>query len=278
MNLTWLQSILLGLITGLADILPVSAQAHRLLLLKLFGESSEPALLRLTLHLSTLGALYYCCRGQIIRMTRAQKLARIPKRRRKRPLDTRSLMDLSLLKTTLIPIVIAFLFYSKTASLGSNLLFVAGFLFLNGLILYIPQFLPGSNKDAGYLTRLDGLLMGLGGAASTLPGISCIGTATSIGSVLGMEQNYTLNIALVMNIPVTIGYIVFDILAVASAGLTGLTFGAFVGYLLGAAAAFAGVFFGIRLLKKIASAIGTSVFAFYCWGAALFTFILYLTV
>lgn len=278
MELNWLQSILLGLISGIADILPVSAQAHRLVILKLFGQNSEPVLLRLILHVSTLAALYYGCRGQIIRLTRAQKQVKIPKRRRKRPLDTRSLTDFSLLKTALIPIVLAFIFYKKTASLSSNMILVAVFLFLNGVIMYIPQFLPGANKDSGNVSRVEGLLLGLGGAVSTVPGISCIGAASSIGSVCGMEQNYTLNMALLMNIPVMIGLSVYDVLAVVETGIGGLSFTAFFGFLLAGGAAFFGVLLGLNLLRRIVSAIGYPVFAFYSWGAALFTFILSLTI
>ena len=37
MDLNWLQSLLFGLVSGLTDILPVSAQAHRMLMLKFFG-------------------------------------------------------------------------------------------------------------------------------------------------------------------------------------------------------------------------------------------------
>lgn len=277
MELNWLQGLLMGLISGFTEILPVSAQAHRLVVLTLFGETNESALLRLMLHISTLAALYYCCRKQILRITRAQKLAKIPKRRRKRPLDTKSLMDLSLLKTTLIPIVLAFLFYSKTSLLGSNLMVVAAFLFLNGVILYIPQFLPGSNKESGNLTRIDGLLLGLGGAVSTLPGISCVGASVSIGTVCGMEKNYVLNTALLMKMPVTICLIVYDIIGIVSGGLSGVSFGLLVSCLLAAAACFAGVFLGIKLLRKLADSVGYSVFAFYSWGAALFTFIFYLT-
>ena len=278
MELNWLQSILLGLVSGLADILPVSAQAHRLVILKLFGQNSEPVLLRLIIHVCMLAALYYSCRGQIIRLTRAQKQVKIPKRRRKRPLDTRSLTDFSLLKTTLIPIILAFIFYRKTSTLESNLILVSVFLFLNGAIMYIPQFLPGANKDSGNVSRVEGLLLGLGGAASTVPGISCIGAASSIGSVCGMDKTYTLNMALLMNIPVLIGFTVFDVVAFAETGIAGLTFTAFFGFLLAGGAAFLGVLLGLNLLRRIVSAIGFPVFAFYSWGAALFTFILSLTI
>lgn len=278
MEINWLQSILLGCISGLTDILPVSAQAHRLVLLKLFGTNGEPIVLRLFIHMATMFALYYCCRGQILRLTRAQKLVKIPKRRRKRPLDTKSLMDFSLLKTTLIPIVLVFLFYKKISVLENNLIIVAGILFVNGLILYLPQFLPGSNKDSGYVTRIEGLLLGCGAALSTVPGISCIGAVTSVGSVCGMDQKYTLNNAFLMNISVHIGLIVYDVLSLMDAGLGGMSLGAFAGSILAAFGAFFGVVVGINLLNKIVSAIGYSVFAFYSWGAALFTFIISLTI
>lgn len=278
MEINWLQSILLGCISGLADILPVSAQAHRLVLLKLFGENGEPVLLRLLIHMSTLFALYYCCRGQILRLTRAKKLVKIPKRRRKRPLDTKSLMDYSLLKTTLIPIIFVFLFYNKISTIQSNLIIVAGILFINGLILYFPQFLPGSNKDSSYVTRIEGLLLGCGAALSTVPGISCIGAVVSVGSVCGMDQKYTLNNALLINITVHIGLIVYDVLTLIDAGVGGMSLGSVAACILAAFGAFAGVVVGINLLNKIVSAIGYSIFAFYSWGAALFTFIISLTI
>ena len=277
MELNFLQNILLGLLSGLTEILPVSAQAHRLIALKLFGVEREPDLLRLVIHLSTLGALYYACNGHITRILRARNMARRAQRRRRRPLDVRSLMDLSLLKTTWIPIVIIFIFYQDIAIVAEHFMIVDALLFVNGLILYIPQYLPGSNRDARSMSRVDGLLLGLGGAASTLPGISGIGAITSVGTVRGGDPNYCLNIALLMNIPMTIGYIVFDIIAIAGNGIGAISFGVLMGYLLAAGLAFAGVLMGIRIMKVLASNIGFSVFSFYCWGAALFAFMFALT-
>lgn len=277
MELNWLQGLFMGLFSGLSDILPVSAQAHRLLLLKLFGESSEPVLLRLMIHLATLAALYFCCRNHIVRMSRAARLAKIPKRRRKRPLDRRSLMDLSLLKTTLIPLVIGFIFYRKTSLLAGNLIVVAAFLFLNGVILYVPQFLPGSNKQSANLTRIEGLLLGLGGALSTIPGISCVGATVSVGSACGLDKPYALNVALLINMPYTVGLIVYDLWAIANGGMGSMSAGSIFACIFAAFGAFAGVFLAIKLLRKIISSLDFSIFGFYCWGAALFTFILYLT-
>ena len=126
------------------------------------------------------------------------------------------------------------------------------------------------------MSPVDGLLMGLGGAASTIPGISCVGAGVSVATVCGADKNYALSMSLLMAIPVTIGYIAFDILALMSAKIA-LTFGMILNCLLAAAAAFVGVFLGIRVLRVVVSNFSMSVFSFYCWGMALLTFILYLT-
>lgn len=277
MDLNWFESILFGFFSGLADILPVSSQAHQMVLLKLLGEGDVPGELRLVIHLATLGAIYYSCQSQIIRIIRARNLARIPRRRRRRPLDVRSLMDFSLWKTTLIPIIIGFLFYDKAQTLGVHMPLIACFLLVNGIILYIPQFLPGGNKDSRTLSRVEGVLMGLGGAVSVLPGISCMGASVSVGSACGMDRTYSVNMALLMNIAVTVGLCIFDVMSVISVGFSGLSLSVLLCYVLAAAAAFVGVTLGIRIMRTLAVNIGFTGFSFYCWGAALFTFILYLT-
>ena len=278
MELNFFQSLIYGLIAGLSDILPVSAQAHKAILLKIFGADSEPAVLRLMVHIAILAALYYGCRSQIVRIIRQQKLAKIPKRRRKRPVDMRSIMDLRLLKTMLLPVILGFLIYFKTASLGNSLMWVAVFLFVNGLILFLPSLLPSGNKDARSMTRVDGFMMGLGGAASALPGISSIGAATSIAAVRGTERVYALNMALLMHMAVTAGLILFDFISLFTSAAGALSFGILMGYLFAAICAFAGTFLGIRLVRSIAVHMGFDVFAYYCWGVAFFAFILYLSV
>lgn len=116
--------------------------------------------------------------------------------------------------------------------------------------------------------------MGLGGAASVLPGISGVGASLSIGSVCGVERTYALNMTLLMEIVVLVGLIVYDIIGIISVGLGTLSFLILIKYLLSAAAAFAGAYLGIRILRALADEAGFSVFAYYCWGAALFAFIL----
>ena len=274
MDLNWFESILYGLLSGLMDILPVSAQAHRVLLLKFFGVKGDADLLHLLIHFGIFAALYYSSQAHLIRMNRARALARVPKRKRKRPLDTRSMMDWSMLKTMIVPVILGLLFYRKAAKISTNLMLIALFLFLNGVVLYVPQFLPTSNRDSRTLSRVEGLLMGLGGAVSVLPGVSAIGVTTSIGSVCGVERSYSLNMALMMNLFLTLGLIVYDVMGIVSNGMDVLSFVIIVRYLLTAIAAFGGAMLGIKVMRQLAAGQGFALFGVYCWGLALFTFIL----
>ena len=278
MELNWLQSILFGLVSGAADIIPVSGQAHRLLLLKFFGVNQMPNLLALLLHLSVAAALYLSSQGQFVRMNRARALARIPKKKRKRPLDTRSMMDWSLIKTMLVPTVIGLLLNSRVRGWSVNMFLIAGMLFLNGLILYIPQFLPTSNRDSRTLTRLEGALMGLGAGASVLPGISTVGIMVSIASVCGIERLYGLNMTFIVKLFFLMGLMVYDLLAIITDGLGGLTVMLLIQYIFTAALSFGAAMLGIRTLRKLAPEHGFHTFGVYCWGLALFTFILNLVV
>lgn len=274
MDLNWLQSIIYGLVSGLMEILPVSAQAHRVLILKFFGVTGKSDLFALMIHLGIVVGLYICCSAHIVRMTRAKRLSRTPKRRRKRPLDMKSLMDWSLLKTMLIPVVLAVYLKQYTTSFQNNLLVIAGLIFINGILLYAPQFFSTGNRDSRTLSRVEGLLMGLGGAVSVLPGISATGAATSIGSVCGIDRKYALDMALLMNMGLNIGYVVCDILNILAGGAGPLSLMIVIRYIITGVVAFGATFLGVRVMRKFAANQGYTLFGLYCFGISLFIFIL----
>lgn len=274
MNFGWLESLLMGITTGLTEILPVSTQAHNRILLKFMGRGASAVLLNLMIHLGVLAAIYLSCQPHILKMLRAKNMSRIPKRKRKRPLDTRSLMDLSLWQTMLLPVILVFLFWRKLEGVSSNMIIMATLLFLNGLILYIPQFLPSSNKDCRSLSRVEGLLMGLGGSLFAIPGLSGMGAALSVASVSGVDRKYGLNMILLMQMGVMAGKVIYDVLDLMSAGLGGLSVMALVIYVLSAAASFLGAFLAVKILRYLAENKGFASFAYYSWGLALFTFVL----
>jgi len=179
-----------------------------------------------------------------------------------------------MLRTMLVPAFLGLLLYRHAAKLQGNLMLLALFLFLNGVALYVPQFLPSSNRDSRTLSRVEGLLMGLGGTVSVVPGISAMGVTTSIGSVCGVDRTYGLNMALMMNMFLNIGFLVLDVMGIMNSGLGTLSVLIILRYLFTALVAFGSSMMAIRLMRHMASNDGYSVFAFYCFGLSLFTFIL----
>lgn len=274
MDLNAIEQVVYGFLTGLTEILPVSARAHSTLMLKVLGADNVSNLSVLLIHIAIAAALYSSSQAQIVKMSRARKLSRIPKKRRKRPLDLQSLMDSRFLITMMLPVILMLLFYNKISGITFSLLAISALLFLNGVILYIPQFLPSGNKDARTLSRVEGILMGLGGSLSVFPGLSGIGTAVSVGSVCGVEHSYALNMSLLVHMVYIIGLIVFDVVALISRGFGTLSFQLILIYILSAATAFIGTMLAVRFMRMLSSGRGCHFFAYYCWGIALFAFIL----
>ena len=119
--------------------------------------------------------------------------------------------------------------------------------------------------------------MGLGGAASVVPGISSVGTMCSIGGICGAERSYMLGISLLMQMVITAGLIFFDFISLFTVGFGIAGFGGFLCCLLAGAAAFAGTYYGIKILRAMAVNIGYSIFSYYSIGLAVVTFVLYLS-
>ncbi len=274
MELSGFEHLLYGLVTGLTEIFPVSARAHSAIMLKVLGADRISGLPVLFVHIAVLAAIYLSSRPQLVKMSRARRLARIPKKRRKRPLDICSLMDSRFLLTMMLPVVLVDLLYRNISGISFSLLTVSILLFVNGVVLYIPQFFPGSNKDARSLSRLEGVAMGIGGGLSVVPGLSGLGASVSVGSICGIERSYALNMSLMTSMAYLAGMVIYDVLGLIQRGLGPLTFQWTIIYIFAAAFAFAGAMFAIRIMRVLASDRGYHFFSYYCWGIALFTFIL----
>lgn len=274
MDLSAIEHLIYGFLTGLTEILPVSARAHSVVYLKLMGADKLRGLPSLLIHIAIFAALYTYSRILLTKMSRARRLARIPKKKRKRPLDVDSLMTSRLLIAMVIPVILMFFFYDRLNSIKFNLPAISALLFVNGIILYIPQFMPRSNRDASMLSRFEGLLMGLGSTLSVIPGLSGIAGALSLGSIRGVDRSYGLNITLMTAMVYIAGLICQDIVSIVVRGFGPVSAQIILVYFLAAVAAFISTMLAIRLLRALAAESGYHFFAYYCWGFALFIFIL----
>ena len=277
MGWNWLHSLFYGLISGFAEFLPVSAEAHSILFQRLTGVGNELLGFRLICHMAILLALLVSCRTQLEKLRRERRIASMPARRRKRQPDVTSMLDLRVVKTAAIPMALGFVGYLFFSRHGQRLWILSILMAANGILLYIPQVKRRGNKESQSMSALDSILFGIGSALGAIPGISRLGVGSAFLQLRGADRRYGLDMCLLLSVPALIILIGFDFyFIIVTAGA--MAFSMFFLYLLTAMAAFTGAYFGIMLMRFLAVNVGFSDCAYYCWGAALLTFILYLTI
>lgn len=277
MELNWLECLIYGLISGFAEFFPISAEGHKTLFLLCLGAPEDPAGLRLVARLGCLAAVVFSCLTLLVRIRREVRLSRIPKKRRKRPLDVRIMGMRRLLTVCAVTFTLGAFAMRFLPNFGNKLLITAIVLAANGVILYLPLHMPLGNKDGGVLTGADGMLIGLGSVASLLPGFSRVGGTISVGLMRGASRQHMLDVALLLSIPALALLSVFDGIELVSATAQAQSSG-ILGSVLCFLAAFGGSCCSILAMRFMAVKIGFSSFAYYSWGLALLLFSLYLIV
>lgn len=272
MELSWFESLLFGLISGFTEVLPISSVAHQALFLKLAGCGEVP-LLRLFGRIGTVAAILSVYLPNLLRLQRERRLAAIPQKRRRRQPDPTAMMELRLLKMAVASSVVVLLAYPLVYGLYQRLWLLAILVGVCGIVLYIPQFLPGANKRAQTLSALDGMVMGLSAGLGVIPGFSRIGFGLSAAMIRGAERRYAADLAVLISVPTLLVMMVIDGFAAAAVTISGILVLHCVTVMI---AAFCAGWIGLRLLKFMAYRGGFSGFAYYCWGFALFTLIIYL--
>lgn len=276
MNLNWLEGLIYGLISGLTEFLPVSSHAHQKLLLQLFGAETNDPVRDLFVHIALIGALYSGCRTLIEQFRREQYFKSQARTRSNR--ISRYMFDLKLLKNAAIPLVVGLLIISFINGRETGLHITAIFLVINGIILYIPERMMQGNKDASSMTAIDSFLIGIAGSASAITGLSRIGATTAVAVSRGSDRQHALNWAFLLSVPALITLAGLDFISIFAGGSDVSFWSQLLTYFLSAAGAYIGGYISIMLMKLLTLNAGFYGFAYYSWGAALFTFILYLIV
>ncbi len=273
-----LEYLIFGLVSGFAEFLPVSSEAHMLLLGRLFGDVTVRNSLRMMVHLGSLAALILSCMPQISKLSRENRLASQPPRQRKRQPDMVSVRDWRLLKIAGICLILCFAAYPWIGRQGHRLWILCIGLVLGGILLYIPQFMPGANKNARSTTQLDAALIGLCGGLGVFPGFSRIGATVSVAAMRGCDREYSLHMALLLSIPALAVLSIIDVAFMFAFDLASASWLAAIGAVLAGIMSAVSSYFSIIFMRFLSVKVGFSTFAFYSWGAALFSFILYLMI
>lgn len=277
MNL--LHSVLLGFVSGLWSLMPLSAQAGQSLLRQVLGAPLQIPLFTLMCRAAVLAVLLASGLLELRRLQRTARILRMPPRRRTGHPSLNESGTLRLLRLASPFALVGGMLSVRLGDLADRLWLVAIPLTLGGILLWLPTHMPSANKDGRHLSRLDALLMGLGALSAAVPGISPVGTVFSIASMRGVQRRYALRFSCLLLAVYQGGCLVMDLMALVSSGLS---FDAvqLLNAGLGCAAAAVGTYLAVRTLRALIQpgAAGLFGFCYYNWGQALLSLVLFLLV
>lgn len=279
----FLQAIVLGIVQGLTEFLPVSSSAH-LILVPWLLNWDDPVITSLpfdlALHLGTLLAVLTFFANDWVRLIRAGVASLVERKIGDDP--DRRLAWLIVLASVPGAIVGALaeskveeIFHAPNEPLAQwAVIAIAIVIALLGLALFIAERVARHVRDMTRMTFLDALLIGASQALAIFPGVSRSGATITAGLFLGLKRDDAARFSFLLSAPIIAGAglkSLYDVLKESQAGGLGadgiLLYG--VGFLASAVTGF----LAIKLLLQYLRRNSTDIFVYYRWALAAFIII-----
>jgi undecaprenyl-diphosphatase len=196
-----LEAIVLGIVQGLTEFLPISSSGHILIVPALFGWDDPGTAFTAVIQLGTMAAVLLYFRQDLwdIASTWLRSL-RDPELRSHR--DAR--MGWYLIIAT-IPISVLGLAFKDAIENGARDLYVTGsMLILFGLVLAYADMSAQQDRDIENVTRRDSIAIGLAQALALVPGVSRSGATISAGLLLGFDRAAAARFSFLLSIPAVV--------------------------------------------------------------------------
>ena len=262
-----LSSILLGLIQGLAEFLPISSSGHLAIAEHFLGQAGVPAtpdFFDVLLHLGTLVAVFAAywqdIRDMIVELI--DGVRDLVRGTTPNPIPPARRMILLIIVGTL-PLFVVLPVKDLVEGLSGNIYFVAGALIVTGFLLFASDRVKKGRKTERSAKLLDVLLVGIAQAIATCPGISRSGTTITAGCFVGFDRKFAVRFSFLLSIPAVLGA---NILSIGEAVQEGIDVSLLPAYIVGTLVAAVSGYFAIRLVNLLADKGKFGNFAYYCWG------------
>lgn len=242
------EAIVLGIVQGLTEFLPVSSSGHLVLFQQLFGIEGEMVVtFDVALHVGTLLAVFVVYWKRILEMIR-HPFSKLP---------------VFLVLGTIPTVIIALLF--KDAIEGyyaSGSLLGPGFVF-TGLFLIGAEKIGNGRKDLENMKLVDSLLIGAGQGLALMPGVSRSGMTITTGLALGLDRGFAADYAFLLSIPAILGGALLDVLDVVRGDTTAVASIGILPLVVGVAVAAVTGFLAIKVMLAAVKKMKLKYFAWY---------------
>ena len=285
-----IQSILMGILQGLTEFLPVSSSGHLAIFKYLFHVNTDTGLLfDVLLHLGTLAAvcivywkdiwkLIYSFIQMIIALVMNLKIFITSRRSGTRPVYQKIITNaykkfVLMIIVTTIPTGIIGLLLKNVIESASNSLLVPGVcLVITAIILLLSDARIDGHKKIKASGYKDAALVGVAQGIATLPGISRSGTTITACLLLGFDRAFAVRYSFIASLPAILGANILELREFSSAAVTGGLVGI---YLVGMAVAGVVGYICIKAMIYFVKSNKFKYFAYYCAAAGIVCIIYY---
>ena len=253
-----LQAIVLGIVQGLTEFLPISSSGHLRIVPAFLGWEDPGAAFTAVIQLGTMAAVVLYFRHDLWRIVRAW-LASLRDPARRADLDAR--MGWYLVAGT-VPIVVFGLAFRHQIENGARNLYIIGTtLILLGLVLLVAERVARRERPIETLTRRDAIVVGFAQALALIPGVSRSGATITAGLFLGFDRVAAARFSFLLSVPAVVLSGLFELRGVldgsaeGSAGIAPTAVATLLAFVTGYAS--------IALLLKFLTTHTTAVFVAY---------------
>lgn len=269
--MTLIESIIYGIIQGLAEFLPISSSGHLAIFHALFGGNDENLAFDVLLHLGTLVAVFIVFHKDIAQLivsffTLVGKLFH-GKFRFSDYNEGERFVIFVLIAT--IPLIPAAILDGWIAALSGYLWAVGLILILNAVMLFFSDRFATGSKGLEETKPKNALIVGLSQMCAVLPGLSRSGTTITVGLTQGFDRSFAVKFSFILSIPAILGACVLElpefVTTVGSENPAQLMI-----YLAGALTAGIVGVAAMKLLQFIAKKNNFRIFSYYCLAVGIF--------
>ena len=264
--MSWWEALILGIVQGLTEFLPVSSSGHLEIGQALLGTAGEENLLfAIVVHTATvLSTLVILWRevAQLFKGTFSTWQWNEDKN------------YVAKILVSMIPVFIVGMFFKEEVEsfFGNGLLLVGICLIVTSLLLWLSEFLTKRMKREGHeVTYRDAAIMGCAQALAVLPGLSRSGTTIATGLLCGVKKEDVAKFSFLMVLIPILGEAFLDLLKLVSGGIT-VTIG-ILPLIVGFVAAFITGCMACRFMIDIVRRQKLTWFAVYCLCAGVFAIV-----
>jgi undecaprenyl-diphosphatase len=203
--MNWIEALILGIVQGLTEFLPVSSSGHLELIKYIFGDNSTPEdsmLMTVVLHAATALSTIVIFRKDIWDILKGLFQFK---------LNEEFYFSVKIILSMIPAVIIGMTFEAELESFfNQQILLVGGALIITALLLYFADKAKNTQKSVSFK---DSIIIGIAQAIAMTPGISRSGATISTSVLLGIDRSKAARFSFLMVVPLILGKMAKDIMS-----------------------------------------------------------------